>query len=68
MESDFFQLSQGINNIHLSRFNQQHTHWIKSFLQLLLLLKICELIRFKQIKKRKVHFGLYESSLHFYKS
>ena len=48
-----------------SKFYQQHTHWI-TFLQLLLL-KIFVLILFKQIKIRKVHFGLFESSLHFYR-
>ena len=31
----------------------------------LLFLKICQLLLFRQIKKRVVYFGLYESSLHF---
>ena len=47
MESDVFQLSHGISNTEASFTN--NTHWIKCFLQLLLLLKICELILFKQI-------------------
>ena len=31
----------------------------------LLFLKICQSLLFRQIKKRVVYFGLYESSLHF---
>ena len=36
----------------------------ESFLQLLLL-KVCESLRFEQIKKLEVYFGLYEPSFTF---
>ena len=42
----YFPVITWYKNIHWSKFYQQYTHWIKRFLQLLLL-KICELILFK---------------------
>ena len=49
MEHDVFQLSHGIKNIHRSKFYQQHTQWMKSLLQLLLL-KVCGLCILKSVK------------------
>ena len=43
-----------------------NTHWRKNFLQLLLL-KVCELFRFGQIKTREVYFWSVRVFFHFYK-
>ena len=61
----FFQLSHGTKNIHRSKLHSQHTHWRKTFLQLLLFKVCCESFRFGQIKKLEMYFGLYESSFTF---
>ena len=52
MKSNVFQLSHRIKNIHRRKLYQQHTHWRKGFLQLVLV-KVCGSFLFRQSKKTR---------------
>ena len=55
-----FSLSQQIKNIYQSMLYQQHTHWRKSFSQLLYFQRFLN-----RVKTVRVYFGLYEFSFDF---